>query len=252
MSEGIRSGVNCTRRESSPTTTPSVSTSFVLARPGTPISSPWPPASSTVRLRSTTRSCPMMIEAISARALGHPFEHGVDVAAQKFGFAAPAAFMFDPSSPQNPRWFRFRPGRDYIERQVATRASSPNRTMPSPKSPTTERQNNGGPAEISGRSDRGAGGASRGAPRGPAPVHLWNPPDCGDIDMRIAADGFWHYCGSPIGRAPLVRLFASILRKDGDRYVLVTPVEKVGIRVDDAPVPGGRDDGRAGETASRR
>ena len=71
--------------------------------------------------------------------------------------------------------------------------------------------------------------------RGPAPVHLWNPPDCGDIDMRIAADGTWHYCGSPIGRAPLVELFASILRKDGDRYVLVTPVEKVGVRVDDAP-----------------
>jgi uncharacterized protein len=71
--------------------------------------------------------------------------------------------------------------------------------------------------------------------RGPAPVHLWNPPDCGDIDMRIAADGTWFYCGSPIGRLPLVQLFASILRKDGDRYVLVTPVEKVGIRVDDAP-----------------
>lgn len=71
--------------------------------------------------------------------------------------------------------------------------------------------------------------------RGPAPVHLWNPPDCGDIDMRIAADGTWYYCGSPIGRAPLVQLFASILRKDADRYVLVTPVERVGIRVDDAP-----------------
>ena len=53
--------------------------------------------------------------------------------------------------------------------------------------------------------------------------------------MRIAADGTWFYCGSPIGRAPLVQLFASILRKEGDRYVLVTPVEKVGIRVDDAP-----------------
>jgi hypothetical protein len=66
-------------------------------------------------------------------------------------------------------------------------------------------------------------------------VHLWNPPDCGDIDMRIGADGMWRYCGSPIGRAPLVQLFASILRKDGDRYVLVTPVEKVGIKVDDAP-----------------
>ena len=66
-------------------------------------------------------------------------------------------------------------------------------------------------------------------------MHLWNPPFCGDIDMRIAADGTWFYCGSPIGRPPLVQLFASILRKDGDRYVLVTPVEKVGIKVDDAP-----------------
>ncbi len=71
--------------------------------------------------------------------------------------------------------------------------------------------------------------------RGPAPVHLWDPPDCGDIDMRIASDGTWFYCGSPIGRLPLVQLFSSILRKDGDRYVLVTPVEKVGVRVDDAP-----------------
>jgi len=66
-------------------------------------------------------------------------------------------------------------------------------------------------------------------------VHLWNPPDCGNIDMRIASDGTWFYCGSPIGRLPLVQLFSSILRKDGDRYVLVTPVEKVGVRIDDAP-----------------
>jgi hypothetical protein len=71
--------------------------------------------------------------------------------------------------------------------------------------------------------------------RGVAPAPSWNPPDCGDIDMRIAADGTWFYCGSPIGRAPLVQLFASIMRKEGDRYVLVTPVEKVGIKVDDAP-----------------
>ena len=71
--------------------------------------------------------------------------------------------------------------------------------------------------------------------RGPAPVHLWNPPDCGDIDMRIAADGTWYYLGSPIGRPALVQLFASILRKDAERYVLVTPVERVGIQVDDAP-----------------
>ncbi len=71
--------------------------------------------------------------------------------------------------------------------------------------------------------------------RGPAPVHLWNPPYCGEIDMRIAGDGTWYYRGSPIGRASLVQLFASILRKDEDRYVLVTPVERVGISVDDAP-----------------
>ena len=67
------------------------------------------------------------------------------------------------------------------------------------------------------------------------PVHLWNPPHCGQIDMRIARDGTWFYMGTPIGRPELVRLFSTILRKDGDDYVLVTPVEKVGITVDDAP-----------------
>lgn len=71
--------------------------------------------------------------------------------------------------------------------------------------------------------------------RGLPPVHKWNPPDCGDLDMRIARDGTWFYLGTPIGRPELVRLFSTILRKDGDRYVLVTPVEKVGITVDDAP-----------------
>ena len=67
------------------------------------------------------------------------------------------------------------------------------------------------------------------------PVHLWNPPFCGDLDMRIARDGTWFYQGTPIGRKALVVLFASIIRKDGDDYFLVTPVEKVGIKVDDAP-----------------
>ncbi len=67
------------------------------------------------------------------------------------------------------------------------------------------------------------------------PVHLWNPPHCGDLDMRIARDGTWFYLGTPIGRFELVKLFSTILRKDGDDYVLVTPVEKVGITVDDAP-----------------
>ncbi|MGV6849633.1 MAG: DUF1285 domain-containing protein [Marinibacterium sp.] len=71
--------------------------------------------------------------------------------------------------------------------------------------------------------------------RGLPPVHLWNPPFCGDLDMRIARDGTWYYLGTPIGRPELVRLFSSILRRDGDSYFLVTPVEKVGITVDDAP-----------------
>ncbi len=71
--------------------------------------------------------------------------------------------------------------------------------------------------------------------RGLPPVHLWNPPFCGDLDMRIARDGTWFYLGTPIGRPELVRLFSTILRKDEDKYFLVTPVEKVGITVDDAP-----------------
>jgi hypothetical protein len=73
------------------------------------------------------------------------------------------------------------------------------------------------------------------ATKGPPPVERWNPPFCGDIDMRIATDGTWFYNGTPIGRPALVRLFASILRRDPDRFVLVTPVERVGIVVEDAP-----------------
>lgn len=75
--------------------------------------------------------------------------------------------------------------------------------------------------------------ASKG--RGLPPVHLWNPPFCGDLDMRIARDGTWFYLGTPIGRFELVRLFSSILKKEDGKYFLVTPVEKVGITVDDAP-----------------
>ena len=80
-----------------------------------------------------------------------------------------------------------------------------------------------------------AAAARAAATKGPAPVHLWNPPFCGDLDMRIARDGTWWYQGSPIGRESLVRLFSSILKREGDRYYLVTPAEKVGIKVDDAP-----------------
>lgn len=72
--------------------------------------------------------------------------------------------------------------------------------------------------------------------KGPPPVHLWNPPYCGEIDIRIARDGTWFHEGTPIGRPGLVALFEGILKREGDGYFLVTPVEKVGIRVDDAPM----------------
>src|ERR1700740_408560 len=80
-----------------------------------------------------------------------------------------------------------------------------------------------------------AGAAKSASGKGPPPVHLWNPAYCGDIDMRIAADGSWFYQKTPIGRPALVKLFASVLRRDGDRYFLVTPVEKGGMLVDDVP-----------------
>lgn len=67
------------------------------------------------------------------------------------------------------------------------------------------------------------------------PVERWEPPFCGDLDMEIRADGTWFYMGTPIGREPLVRLFSTVLRRDEDgKTYLVTPVEKVGIRVQDA------------------
>ena len=71
--------------------------------------------------------------------------------------------------------------------------------------------------------------------RGLPPLEKWNPPFCGDIDMQIKRDGTWFYEGTPIGRPGLVKLFATILWREGDDYFLVTPVEKVGITVEDAP-----------------
>ncbi|NJC39991.1 hypothetical protein GGQ87_000249 [Brevundimonas alba] len=71
--------------------------------------------------------------------------------------------------------------------------------------------------------------------RGLPPVHLWNPPHCGDIDICIRRDGVWLHENSPIGRPELVRLFSTVLRKDPDGYCLVTPVEKLSIRVEDLP-----------------
>lgn len=86
---------------------------------------------------------------------------------------------------------------------------------------------------IRGMTDAVAAGEKA---RGLPPVHLWNPPFCGDLDLRIKRDGSWHYMNSPIGRERLVRLFSTVLRHDDDgKFYLVTPVEKIGIIVDDAP-----------------
>ncbi|QTC86659.1 DUF1285 domain-containing protein [Brevundimonas pondensis] len=90
------------------------------------------------------------------------------------------------------------------------------------------------PATSSGLS--GVAEAARQTPgRGLPPVHLWHPEHCGDIDILIRADGVWMHEGSPIGRAELVRLFSTVLRKDPDGYHLVTPVEKLKIQVEDLP-----------------
>lgn len=67
------------------------------------------------------------------------------------------------------------------------------------------------------------------------PVHLWNPDYCGELDLVIKRDGVWFYEGTPIGRARLVRLFSTVLKREGARYYLVTPVEKLGVQVEDAP-----------------
>ena len=93
------------------------------------------------------------------------------------------------------------------------------------------RENTGLESLTAAASDAAKAGAAKGLP----PVHLWNPPFCGDLDMRIAADGTWFYLGTPIGRPALVRLFSTILKREDGKHFLVTPVEKVGIRVDDAP-----------------
>ncbi len=92
------------------------------------------------------------------------------------------------------------------------------------------------PVKPEGPSAEGlAAAAGQVARKGPPPVHLWNPDYCGDLDIEIRRDGLWFYLGTPIGREPLVRLFASILKLEDGRYYLVTPVEKVGIRVQDVP-----------------
>ena len=80
-----------------------------------------------------------------------------------------------------------------------------------------------------------AAAATQAPGRGLPPVHLWHPAHCGEIDIVIKKNGLWFHEGTPIGREALVRLFSTVLRKDPDGFVLVTPVEKLAITVEDAP-----------------
>lgn len=105
---------------------------------------------------------------------------------------------------------------------------------PTPDTPALTPSTSDAPS-ASGRLEALMAAARDGGGKGPAPVELWNPPDCGDMDMVIRADGSWTYMGTPITRPALVKLFASVLAREGERFVLKTPVEKVGIRVEDAP-----------------
>jgi hypothetical protein len=91
------------------------------------------------------------------------------------------------------------------------------------------------PTKARGGLDEVAAAVRQAPGRGLPPVHLWNPAHCGDIDIVIKRDGTWFHEGTPIGREPLVRLFSTVLRKDPDGFHLVTPVEKMKIRVEDSP-----------------
>ena len=88
---------------------------------------------------------------------------------------------------------------------------------------------------VSGRLDDLVRSLGKGSERALPPIERWNPPDCGDIDIRIDREGGWHHEGRPILRPALVKLFASVLKREDERYVLVTPGEKLGITVEDAP-----------------
>lgn len=104
-----------------------------------------------------------------------------------------------------------------------------------PKAPPAQMIVTGSAADVNAPAEGIATAVRAAARRGPPPVHLWNPPFCGNLDIEIRRDGSWYYLGTPIGRPEMVRLFASVLRRDDDDYFLVTPVEKVGIRVADVP-----------------
>ncbi len=96
-------------------------------------------------------------------------------------------------------------------------------------------QNPPSPHDAAAGEDRLAAIRAQLAAQRTPPVHRFTPAECGEIDIRISRDGRWHYRGTPIERPEMVRLFASVLRREGARYYLATPVEKLAITVEDAP-----------------
>jgi hypothetical protein len=125
------------------------------------------------------------------------------------------------------------PGQTTDQGQITNQGDTTKQSLTTKQGPTTKQGLEG----LTAAAKHAAEDAAKTNMPGKAlpPVHLWNPPFCGDLDMRIAADGTWFYMGTPIGRPALVRLFSTILKREGDKHFLVTPVEKVGIQVDDAP-----------------
>src|SRR6266446_3686494 len=195
ISAGIRSGVHWMRLSSRPRIVPRVSTSRVLARPGTPISRACPPHNRVIKACSTTSRWPKMISPIRSRTrLRRP----------------PSASTWGTRSSE-----------EGLMGAVEFKQSDPS-------SKTT-----------AGSSLMQKPNSSNSQPAGPEIEARRAPIGCGDLEMRIARDGTWFYRGSPIGRVALVKLFASVLRREADgRYWLVTPVERGLIEVEDVPFLG--------------
>ena len=260
MSEGIRSGVNWTRRASSPSAVPMVSTSLVLARPGTPTSSAWPPDSTVIKARSTTTSWPKItspIAALAARILAAVDSAARTIMSSSFSRLSPLAdAIFRFLCRAHPRSLGASPPGELPISVHATNTPSNKRikrpvpaccrrhrrpvSWPRPNLPhiavkltlswrglgrasrrceqlrqrrrsgtTMAKTGQGGLEAIAAALPREARGCRRSS--------SWNPPFCGDIDMKIAADGTWFYQKTPIGRLPLVKLFASVLKREGEQ-----------------------------------
>src|SRR4051812_26367521 len=181
------------RLSSSPRIVPSVSTSRVLARPGTPISRACPPDRSVIKACSTTSRWPKMTSPIRSRTRRSLSPKASTSATRSAGPALPWAAL---------------------KGVVATKALIPFHAT-----------------ALLRLMENPASGNSSAVPR-----TARQPAELGDLDMRIARDGTWYYRGSPINRIPLVKLFASVLRRENDgSYWLVTPAERGRVVVEDAP-----------------